>query len=293
MITVVVGFCSDAGGAEYEWTYDFSSGSLATDWTFNTNNPAVVNVGSAGLGTAAISKTATTVFHAAAQHGASYGMGVGDTLRLSLAWAPFMTQNASGGYNQVFQLGVLNDAAATDTFSNGDGFWLTGREVAATLAPGPDLWGTQTLDLWIHTDQASTANPITAEYLGQIVIDSYRAGTDGSNATTFLDIDLELEITTAGSFDYTVVIDAYDWTELGGDVGWTPGGTILSDAGSRTDDLDSRGDLHPTIGYVVSDSSNEGAMASYWSNVPVLVPEPQAASMLMLGALLIGLRRRR
>ena len=287
----------EAAATAHEWTYDFSTGSLAGDWTFNTNNPAVVSFDMGRYDIATISKSASTNFHAAAQNDAAYALGIGDSLSISLAWAPFMTEASAFNNNEVFQFGVLSrdvpvdsDAAAGTTFSNGDGFWLSGREVESTTIDGAkDVWSTQKLDLWIHTDDTHVTNPIVSEYLGQIEIDSYREGSDGSTSTTFLSLELVVGLRSAGVFDYSVGVDAFEWTELGGSVSWVPEGTIFQAKGSEAHNLFSLGALHPSIGYTVSSSVNEGAQASNWTSVPV--PEPRVVLLLLIAPLLLALRR--
>ena len=284
---------------DFSWSHDFKTGSLTDDWNFNTNNQAVVSFdyyAPSGTEIAHISKGGKTVFHSAAIHETSYTLGNNDSLNMNLAWAPFETQTSAGTNNQVFQFGVLNLEKnwkeTTNTFANGDGFWVSGREVGSTSHSKPNVWGTETLDLWIHTDQASSANPFTAKYLGQISFNSFREGAEGSISTTFLDLNLEVGIKSAGNFEYSLSIDTYEYTLTKGISSWVDQGRIFSAKGSRSHDLARTSSLHPTFGYIVADSSDEGATASYWSNVPTPVPEPGTAGLMALALTLLARRRR-
>lgn len=288
-----------ASGADSEWSGDFSADALGAEWNFNTNSPVVTFNHVPGFGTslAGIEVGGNTIFHSAAIHQNSYGVAVGDSLTVSLAWSPSFAQEVEvGGYNQMFQLGVLNLsdswASATDTFASGDGIWLAGREVAATAPTGIGEWGTSTFDLWIHTDDANTANPLTSEYLGRQTIDTFKQGSDGSISMKFLDIDLVFGMENDGEFEFGVGIDQWEFTSLAGATEWVDEGEFVNYSGSRTHDLDDTSALHPSLGYIVADSSSQGVQSAFFSQAPLAVPEPSGLGLLGLGVSLL-LRRRR
>lgn len=248
IFVAVVGLSGRSLAVDSEWTYDFATGSLPADWNHNSNHPAGFFV-PAGSNLAAMGIGGISVHQSSAIHQSSYNMSVGDSVEMKLAWAPFeTTDQIPAGNNQVFQLGLLdlNDPWATtsDRLGSGDGFWVAGREIEATASTGVGDWGTQTLNLWLHTDdRPDVSGPNIGVYLGQVTIDSYMVAADTSVSTTFLDIDLRLERTAAGDFDYEFDLVSYEWTLLGASTTWVNEGNVFSRTGTMGHDLLGSDDL--------------------------------------------------
>jgi len=282
------------------WTYDFTTGEMS-DWNHYSNSPSA-GFTPAGEGLFALYNGGNTVFHSAAINETKFKTKTGDRIQMRLAWTPLETRNANAGSNnQVFQLGLMNlDTSwekSEETFNTADGFWLAGREVVST-APGDDTWGTETLDLFLHSDE--TPSLINGAYLGRITFDSYTSTekTDSAPASasaTYLDIALDLESTDEGNFNYAVEIGSYEWNRIGdGEPTFTPEGTLFERKGTRAHGLDGFDGLHPALGYLVADSSQQGVAASFFgssiSQSPI--PEPSGLALLFIGGGLLGLRRR-
>ena len=112
-------------------------------------------------------------------------------------------------------------------------------------------------------------------------------------STTFLDIDLQLTLNQDGSFDYDLDIISYEWTMLGKSITWVDEGLLFSQSGTYAHQLEGTVELHPMIGYLVSNSAEQGAAGSYRSTAPAPIPEPAASALLAAVAALVTLRRRR
>ena len=292
-------FGASAQADEFTWGYDFEGGVLTDDWEFNTNNSAVVSYdyyAPTGQTLGEIQQSSSSVYRATAIHEESFDLAVGDKLTANLAWSGGFAQNQpNAGNNEILQFGVINlknpFGASTETFTAGDGFWLSARETSATAPTMIDEWGTVTFDFYIHTDNTST--PATGLLLGKQSVNTFKQDSVGNLSFNFLDINLELKPQSGGVFSYGIGVDEWVYTFGASPPTWVDQGDLVDYSGILSHNLNDLTGLRPAIGQLVSDSSSQGVTSTLWATGATPVPEPTGGVLAMLGLALLFSRRSR